>query len=366
MTQSDPSMVPYGSTAIFSDPVDIAQAIDFSNVEGKAIVITGGASGFGAACFQEWATHGANVIIGDINEKAGTELVAQIRRSTNNDNHHFISVNVTSWQSQVSFFKEAARLSPHGGIDCVMANAGIADAPENALFEEPPDYAAMDNPPQPTLRTLDINLYGVMYTTNLAISYLSRNPGSERCKVETHSGPRDRHLILVSSIAGLTGLPSQPIYATAKHGVVGLFRTLRISTPIKHGIRVNMINPYFVDTPMMGPRGALVLAGGAMATVPSVVEAATRLVADQGIIGRALVIGPSTSEDHAKAVGLELETKDQSAWDVYAHDFEQTDLFIRRVIGVTNLIAHARGWLGTLGDITRKLFSAGGSKAIRY
>ncbi|KAK5196581.1 uroporphyrin-III C-methyltransferase [Exophiala xenobiotica] len=350
-----PGEVSFAGRTIYSEAVDCSKAINYSNLKGKTIVITGGASGFGKACFTEWAAHGANIIIGDINDEAGTALVAQVRASSGSSEHHFVHLDVTNWQSQAAFFKQAARLSPHGGIDCVMANAGIADAQENAIFEEPPDYSKMDDPPQPRMRTLDTNLDGVMFTTNLALSYLSRNPGSEGCNVRTPSAPRDRHLILVSSIAGLSGLASQPIYATAKHGVVGLFRTLRITTPIKHGIRVNMINPYFVDTPILGSLGSLVLAGGGMATVPDVVAATTRLVADQGIIGRALVIGSKTSQEHANATGLEQVVGDQAVWDVYAHDFDQSDLFTRRIIGVTNLVTQARGWAGIARDVRTKI-----------
>jgi NAD(P)-dependent dehydrogenase (short-subunit alcohol dehydrogenase family) len=243
MEHHNAGQISYGNTVINSNAVDFSLSINYNNIKGKTILITGGASGFGAACFQLWAKHGANVIIGDVNEKAGAELVAQVRTETRNPNHHFIHLDVTSWPSQAAFFKQAASLSPHGGIDHVMANAGIANPPEEGAFQEPPDYASMNDPPVPKHRTLDINLGGVVYTTHLAIAYLSRNPGSSNCNPEEHTAARDRHLILVSSIAGLSGLPSLPYYATAKHGVVGLFRTLRITAPIKNGIRVNMINP---------------------------------------------------------------------------------------------------------------------------
>ncbi|EXJ78693.1 hypothetical protein A1O1_09095 [Capronia coronata CBS 617.96] len=365
------------NTIIHSPPINLSHPIPTSNLPSKTILITGGASGFGATCCRSWASHHAIVIIGDINARAGEELVAEVRQSTGNQNLHFIQLDVTSWTSQVEFFDQAARLSPHGGIDCVIANAGIADAEENRKFEEPepnqikpgptsitasittggragasPDGSPGASPP--TLKTIDVNLYGVLYTTHLALHYLPRNPGSRPCDPDTHTGPRDRHLLLVSSIAGLAGLPSQPLYAAAKHAVVGLFRTLRMTAPMKCGVRVNMINPYFVDTPILGPLGALLLAGGGMATLESVLQATTRLVADQGIIGRALVIGPKTSAEHARAVGLEPDIVDQAVWDVYAHDFEQSDLFTRRVIGVTNLITRARGWTGLASDIANK------------
>ncbi|KAK5046754.1 hypothetical protein LTR84_007515 [Exophiala bonariae] len=355
MESQEAGQIPYGSSVIRSNAVDVSLPINYKNIAGKTILITGGASGFGAACFQQWANHGANVIIGDVNAQAGTELVARIRKETGNANHHFLSLDVSSWPSQAAFFKQAAKLSPHGGIDHVMANAGITSVPEEGSFQDPPDYATMEDPPAPVHRTLDINLTGVVYTTHLAIAYLSRNPGSRNCSVDEHTAPRDRHLILVSSLAGLSGLPSLPFYATAKHGVVGLFRTLRITGALKSGIRVNMINPYFVETPLLGIDGALVMAGGAMAKIEDVIEATTRLVADQGIIGRALVIGFRGPSSVAKAAGLQPVVADQAIWDVYAHDFEQSDVFVRRIIGVTNLIATARGWVGVISDVGAKL-----------
>jgi len=354
---SSQSEIPFRNV-IFSDAVRPSDSIDLTNIKDKTILITGGASGFGAAFFREWAARGANVIIGDINERMGTELVAELRRSTGNANHHFIRLDVTNWQSQASFFKEASKLSPHGGIDCVVANAGIADGEENAQFEVPPDYSSMENPPAPRMKTLDVNLYGVMYTTTLALSYLSRNPGSEACSVGTCSRTRDRHLVLVASIAGLAPLPSQPIYATSKHGVVGLFRSLRFTAPIQHGIRVNMLHPYFVDTPILGSLGTVVLAGGGMAKIEDVVHAATRLVADQSVIGRALIIGGRADVQQVKAAGLQPADsldKDHAIWDVYAHDFEQSDLFTRRIIAVTNLVTAARGWAGLFSDVSSKI-----------
>lgn len=339
---------------IHSSAVDFSEPPDSSNLKSKTILVTGGASGLGAACFKSWATHDATVIIGDINEPAGNALVEKTRTSTGNHHLHFLKLNVTDWSSQVSFFKEACKLSPHGGIDCVIANAGIVDPKGTQAFEDPPDYQNMENPPAPALRILDINLNAVMYTTALATSYLSRNPGSEKCSLETKTHPRDRHLMLVSSLAGLTPVVGQSIYAASKHGVVGLFRSLRVNAPIAHGVRINMIHPYFVDTPLLGVIGNLVLAGGGLAEVDSVVDAATRLVTDQSIIGRGLAIGPEASMDEARKAGFDIAADQggrQAVWDVYAHDFEQSDVFTRRIVALTNLKADERGWTGLFSDI---------------
>jgi NAD(P)-dependent dehydrogenase (short-subunit alcohol dehydrogenase family) len=221
-------------------------------------------------------------------------------------------------------------------------------------FEEPPDYTTIPEPPKPSLQTIQINLVGVLYTTTLAISYLSRNPGSSRCSLQGTTGPRDRHIILVSSIAGLQPIATQSVYGTSKHGVIGTFRNLRVTAPILHRIRVNALCPYFVHTPIIGVEGPFALAGGAPATVESVVGAATRLVADSTIIGRGLAIAPKASMKEAKEAGLDVdETQDgeRAVWDVHAHDFEQSDIFTRRVVALTNIKGDQRGLLGLLGDL---------------
>lgn len=111
-----------------SEPIDLDKPYDAANVKGKTIVITGGASGFGAGFVRKWALNGATIVIGDINEELSQKLVAEVRKDTGNEDVHFVHCNVCDWLSQVRFFKEAARLSPHGGIDMVVANAGIAGA----------------------------------------------------------------------------------------------------------------------------------------------------------------------------------------------------------------------------------------------
>jgi NAD(P)-dependent dehydrogenase (short-subunit alcohol dehydrogenase family) len=354
---SKSGLVNYSSSVIASDAVDFSQSIPYENLKDRVVLITGGASGFGAAISETLARHGSIVILGDLNDQAGEQKAAALRQISGHDGHHFIHVDVTDWQSQAAFFKRASTLSPHGGIDCVIANAGICDAPENASFENPADYRQLDNPPPPQMRTFDVNLTGVMYTTHLAMSYLKNNPGSASVRLKTTPGPRDRHLILISSIAGLAPLPTLSIYCTAKHGVVGLFRALRVTAPVNTGVRVNMICPYFVDTAIMGSAGALVLAGGALAKIEDVVEAATRLIADKIIIGRGLIVGARGSVDQLNAAGLGsgAEQDGQAIFDVYGHDFEQSDVFTRRVIGVTNIIASARGWGGIVMDVTTKL-----------
>ncbi len=115
----------------------------------------------------------------------------------------------------------------------MVANAGIDGS--QSTFEQPKDLDAAE-PPPPSLKVIDVNLTGVLYTTHLALYYLARNPNSVPASpstdlVATH---RDRHLLLVGSLASLSPLTSQALYGAAKHGVLGLFRSLR-SSSFAHG-----------------------------------------------------------------------------------------------------------------------------------
>ena len=227
-----------------SPPIDTNTVLDETWVRDKTIVVTGGASGFGEAFFRRWAGDGATVVIGDINIQRGDRLVREVRKETGNPNLHFFHCDVTDWQSQVQFFKDAIHVSPHGGIDTVVANAGIID-PAPTL--ETPKGLDAPNPPPPNLAVLDVNLKGVLYTSHLALFYLAKNPQSAPAdpNCDPATTVRDRHLLLMSSMAGIAPIPRQTLYATSKHAVVGLYRNLRCSSFL-HGVRTNLICPYFM------------------------------------------------------------------------------------------------------------------------
>src|SRR5271155_4328935 len=110
------------------------------------------------------------------------------------------------------------KLSPTGGIDAVVANAGIVDA--HSTFERPHGLDT-DTPPKPNFLAFNVNLVGVLYTAQLAIFYLPRNARSK--SFGSSSGPeahrRDRHLLLIDSVASLSPLAGEALYTVSKHGV---------------------------------------------------------------------------------------------------------------------------------------------------
>jgi hypothetical protein len=103
-----------------SPPLDFSKTYDASWVKDKVILITGGASGFGAGFVRKWASNGATVIVGDINVKNGLATCRDINKDVGGERVHFVHCDVTDWQSQVDLFKEAVKLSPHGGLDCKL------------------------------------------------------------------------------------------------------------------------------------------------------------------------------------------------------------------------------------------------------
>jgi NAD(P)-dependent dehydrogenase (short-subunit alcohol dehydrogenase family) len=343
-----------------SPPIDVTTPYEVGWVKDKTILITGGASGFGAGYVRLWAKHGAAIIVGDINVEKGDALVREVRQETGNSKVHFVHCDVTDWQSQVNLFKDAIKLSPHGGIDTVVANAGIAGLDP---VQTPKGLDAAE-PPKPNFKILDVNLMGVMYTTHLAYYWLPRNPGSEPCNMDSDPAKRvrDRHLLLLGSVASIAPIAMQPQYGAAKHAVLGLFRSLRASSHLS-GVRVNLLCPYFIDTPIVTTPARLALAGGAMGKVEDVVDAATRFVADSRILGRALVIGPKVTVKQLDNGEWSLVSKDSpgsietAIWEPCADDWEDVDAFDRNFVKILNSVQAARGWIGWAADVL---------KAIRY
>ncbi|KAG7108147.1 hypothetical protein HYQ44_012621 [Verticillium longisporum] len=347
-----------------SDPVDTTAPYDVSGLAGKTILITGGALGIGAAFARQWASNGANIAVGDINDEAGQNLVAELREDHPKGTHHYFHCDVGNWDSQVAFFKDTAAASPHGGIDIVVANAGISRPLDNSHFENP--VACADDPDAPTrpgTTTIDINITAAMHTAHLAMFWLPRNGGANKLNAARNATwqavdeSRDRCLLLLGSVAGLVPFVEQTQYTISKHAITGLFRCLRGSA-WKHGIRVNMVCPYFISGSNMFPAAveAVLLSGGAGgAQFPAVIDAATRLVADETIVGRALVIGPSVQDGDGPAT-LEGKAEKKAIWECYAEDYTDADMFVWRWVNIVNAVEKARGWYGVVADVLSILF----------
>ncbi|KAB8209877.1 hypothetical protein BDV34DRAFT_221381 [Aspergillus parasiticus] len=190
----------------------------------KVILITGGSSGIGRATVELCLQLGAKVVIGDLNSPPAN--------ISNTENLKFVKADTSSWDSLRNLFNEAVKTFGH--IDHVFANAGIA--PRTNFLDESIDENGELAPPD--LKVLNVNLNGAIYTTRLAVHHF-------RKFAEQHNGIVTGSIVFTASASSFQTFGA-PDYATAKHGVLGLMRSLVGQAP--GNVRVNAIAPSWTTT----------------------------------------------------------------------------------------------------------------------
>jgi (+)-trans-carveol dehydrogenase/(-)-trans-carveol dehydrogenase len=204
-------------------------------VAGKVAFITGAARGQGRSHAIRLAQEGADIIAVDICEDvpgipyAGAteaDLAETVKQVEALDRRIVAAkADVRDYAGLKAVLDDG--IAQLGRLDIVSANAGIGTAPVPSWEIDESVWQTM----------LDINLTGVWHTTKAAIPHLIEGG---------HGGS----IILTSSAAGLQAYENISHYVSAKHGVVGLMRTLALELA-PHFIRVNSIHPTQVDTPMI-------------------------------------------------------------------------------------------------------------------
>ena len=191
-----------------------------TGLAGRVGIITGGTRGIGAAIARDTARLGARVVLCSRNADEGDALVSEIRG--NHGESAFMVADVCNFEDMERLRDFA--LEQFGGLDFVVANAGITDQGTIA-----------DGDPQVWRAVIETNVLGAAYTIKATLPVL---------QAQGHGD-----IILMASVAGREIHPGEPIYAASKWAVVALGRALRHEVS-QHGVRVTLVEPGLVETPL--------------------------------------------------------------------------------------------------------------------
>jgi NAD(P)-dependent dehydrogenase (short-subunit alcohol dehydrogenase family) len=197
-------------------------------LKGKAVIVTGGASGLGEACVRRFALEGSNIGILDVDEEKGRRLAAELGAQA-----IYCRTDVTSEQSVQAAVD--GTVGEFGGIHVVINCAGVG-TPAKVLGKNGP--MALEH----FSRVLQINLTGTMNVIRLAAAKIVENAPN----ADGEKGV----VINTASAAAFDGQIGQAAYSASKAGVVGM--TLPIAREFAdYGIRVMTIAPGLFKTPML-------------------------------------------------------------------------------------------------------------------
>ena len=183
-----------------------------AELDGLVAVVTGGASGIGAAIAHHLHEGGAEVAVLDLDPSAADE--------------RFFAVAADVSDRAAVDAAIAAVAERFGRIDIVVNNAGIGAQGDVAAGDDA-EWA----------RVLSVNVTGVARVTAAALPWLRRSPAAAVCNT--------------SSIAATVGLPQRALYSASKGAVLSLTRAMA-ADHLREGIRVNAVNPGTADTPWVG------------------------------------------------------------------------------------------------------------------
>ena len=214
------------------------------DLEGKVAIVTGGASGLGRATCEALARAGAKLLVVDVDDARGGEVAGAI-------GGEFFAADVAKLEDNHAFIRAARERFDR--VDLLHLNAGIGTGCGVGEDFELERYR----------RAMGVNLDGVVFGVHAALPALEAAGGGA--------------IVATASLAGLTGMPHDPVYTANKHAVVGLVRGLGPAL-VGRGVRLNAVCPGFAESPIIDPiRGMLAEAGIPIVPADAVAEAVLEL-----------------------------------------------------------------------------------------
>jgi len=192
-------------------------------LEGKTAMVTGGAAGIGRAVATVFASQGAKVVVSDVNEKVGSEVVSDIHKQGGSG--FFVKQDVTSEAQWAEVMETVVRKA--GPLHVLVNNAGVTERGDAETISLE-DWNAI----------LDVNLNGVFLGTQYGIKTMKETGGGA--------------IINISSALGLVGDANCSAYSASKGGVRLFTKSAALLCGREgYGIRVNSIHPGVIRTAMM-------------------------------------------------------------------------------------------------------------------
>jgi NAD(P)-dependent dehydrogenase (short-subunit alcohol dehydrogenase family) len=188
-----------------------------SGLEGKVILVTGGAAGLGRACVKAFAASGARVVMGDVDAEMGAEVVSGLGSEV-----RFLWCDVTSAADCAALVADA--IANFGRLDAVLSNAGIgANGTVETCDEDTWD------------RVIGVNLKGMFLIAKFAVPHLRAAGGGA--------------IVNTASVSGVWGEPDTVAYNASKGGVIAMTRAMAMDLAPDR-IRVNALCPGYHSTGM--------------------------------------------------------------------------------------------------------------------
>lgn len=187
-----------------------------ARVEGKVVLISGGARNIGGASARQLVAEGAQVVIGDLLDEEGAALAAELGESA-----RYVHLDVTDdddWKAAVAF-----TVAEFGRLDVLFNNAGIFNGGQLQRYRR-----------ELWQQMLDVNLTGAFLGIRAAADAMIASGGGS--------------IINTSSIEGLRGTPWAHGYVASKWGLTGLTKSVAMELA-PHGIRCNSLHPGRISTP---------------------------------------------------------------------------------------------------------------------
>jgi NAD(P)-dependent dehydrogenase (short-subunit alcohol dehydrogenase family) len=187
------------------------------DLTGKAVLVTGAARGIGEHTARALAGRGARVALVGLEPDRLATLAAEL-----GPQHAWFEADVTDQAAVDAAVAGAA--AALGGIDVVVANAGVANNNTVAV-----------SPVEVVVRTIDVNLVGVVRTVSAALPHVLARRG---------------YVCIIASAASFTVLPGMAAYSASKAGVEAFANALRLEVAHK-GVRVGSVHPSWIDTDLV-------------------------------------------------------------------------------------------------------------------